>query len=231
MVLRAYSRSRAVAVALISAAGLASAPAPAQLFWNPPSFAGEAVEGGELGIAAPLVDATPAEQRANMMWAMRAGLNVAALQCQFSPTLMTVRNYNALLAHHGKELNAAYKTITKYFTRTVKGVKPSQTALDQYTTRTYNGFSTLKAQLSFCQTASKIGYAALRQPQGSLNKTVGLRMREFRNSLIPVEDGILPKMVLVPSVPLPPLNDDCWDKRDNLKDECRGNLAYATARQ
>lgn len=230
MVLRAYRGGRtAAALLLVLAAG--STPASAQLFWNPPSFAGAAVEGGEAGIAQPLPGATPAEERANMMWAMRAGLNVAALQCQFSPTLMTVRNYNGLLAHHGKELNAAYTTITKYFQRTVKGVRPAQIALDQYTTRTYNGFSTLNAQLGFCQVASRIGFEALQRPQGQFSQTVSARMREFRNSLIPVEDRIMPVAVVLAKDPLPPLNKECWDKRSTLKPECRGNLAYATAQR
>jgi hypothetical protein len=43
--------------------------------------------------------ATPDEIRAHLLWNMRSGLNVAALQCQFSPPLMTVRNYNSLLGN------------------------------------------------------------------------------------------------------------------------------------
>ncbi len=232
MALRELHRSRLAAMFLsVVAVGSLPTPASAQLFWNPPSFAGEAVEGGEPGIAQPLPGATTAELKANAMWAMRAGLNVAALQCQFSPTLMTVKNYNTLLSQHAKELNAAYTTITKYFQRTVKGVRASQIALDQYTTRTYNGFSTLRAQLSFCQTASRIGYDALGRPPGQFKNTVSQRMREFRNSLIPVEDPIYPELVDLPRVPLPPLNKECWDKRNTLKPECRGNLVYATAQR
>ena len=37
----------------------------------------------------------PAEYRAHLLWNLRSGLNVAALQCQFSPYLRTVDNYNA----------------------------------------------------------------------------------------------------------------------------------------
>jgi hypothetical protein len=39
-------------------------------------------------------NATPTEQEAHALWSLRAALNVAALQCQFSPFLATVRNYN-----------------------------------------------------------------------------------------------------------------------------------------
>ena len=31
-----------------------------------------------------------------MVWNLRAALNVAALQCQFGPTLLTLPNYNAI---------------------------------------------------------------------------------------------------------------------------------------
>ena len=38
--------------------------------------------------------------RAALVWNLRAALNVAALQCQFAPTLLTVDNYNAMLNDH-----------------------------------------------------------------------------------------------------------------------------------
>src|SRR3546814_21065606 len=70
---------------------------------------------------------------------MRAGLNVAALQCQFEPTLLTLSNYNAMIAHHDDELANAFSTLTSYFKR-VEG-KRGQNALDQYGTRIYLGYS------------------------------------------------------------------------------------------
>ena len=57
-------------------------------------------------VGLPLPGATPAEYRAHLLWNLRSGLNVAALQCQFSPYLRAVDNYNALLAHHARELAA-----------------------------------------------------------------------------------------------------------------------------
>ncbi len=197
-----------------------TAPATASLFWITPNFAGEPVSGGEPGIGQPLPGATPGELQAHLLWNMRAGLNVAALQCQFSPTLLTVRNYNDLLRQHGAELNAAYKTLADYFKRT--GGKTWQTALDQYTTRTYNGFSTLHAQLGFCETAGAIGREALDRPKGSLYITAQNRMREFRNSLVPSGDGLFGRITLLDARPLPPLNADCWDKKDLLRKKCLG---------
>ena len=195
------------------------APASASLFWMPPDFSGAPVSGGEAGIGQSMPGATPKELLAHLLWNMRAGLNVAALQCQFSPTLLTVRNYNDLLRQHGAELTTAYTVIGGYFKRTAG--KTWQTALDQYTTRTYNGFSTLHAQLGFCETAGAIGREALDRPKGSLYLTAQARMREFRNSLVPSGDRLFIRPVtLLAARPLPPLNAECWDKKDLLRKKC-----------
>ena len=48
-----------------------------------------------------LIRAIPAETRAHAVWTLRAALNVAALQCQYSPFLRSVDNYNQMLKKHG----------------------------------------------------------------------------------------------------------------------------------
>lgn len=200
-------------VAGLSAAALtvsAIAPAHAYLFWTQPKLKGEPVNGDEPGIAAPLAGANPKEIKANLLWAMRAGLNVAALQCQFAPGLHTVENYNALLNQHKTEFMQAYTTISGYFKRT--SPKGWQTKLDQYTTRTYNGFSTLHAQLTFCETASTIGYEAQGTPLGKMTTLATMRMREFRNSLIPVSDaGLYTTSSAIPAMTLDPIT--CTNKK------------------
>jgi len=196
----------------------AAAPASAALFWLPPDFSGAPVTGGEPGIGIAMPGATDKELQAHLIWNMRAGLNVAALQCQFSPSLLSVRNYNDLLRQHSAELTAAYTAISGYFKRT--GGKTWQTLLDQYTTRTYNGFSTLHAQLGFCETAGSIGREALDRPKGSLYLTARARMREFRNSLVPSGDRLFGRVTLLGDRPLPPLNEECWDKKNVLRKKC-----------
>jgi hypothetical protein len=181
----------AVPIALASAA-----PAPAYLYWSQPSLKGAPVNGDEPGIALPLPGATPKEVKAAMLWTMRAGLNVAALQCQFAPGLMTVGNYNAVIRQHSAELQDSYKVVQNYFKRT--GDKKWQSDADSYTTKTYNGFSTLHAQLSFCETAASIGREAVTIRMGHLTDLAGERMREFRNSLVPIGDpwlGTTPRQV------------------------------------
>jgi hypothetical protein len=197
-------------------------PASAYLFWVQPNFAGEPVIGDEPGLGLPMPKATPAELRAHMLWNLRAGLNVAALQCQFSPILQTVPNYNNLLKKDADELNAAYKALGAYFKR-VKG-KSWQKEFDNYTTKTYNGFSTMHAQLGFCETAAAIGRDTRRLGKGKLTQLAIERMREFRNSLIPTGDMIHARRIIyVPLQPLP-MDKACWTKKNLLRAECAPHM-------
>lgn len=179
-------RLKQAALAALTIAAL-PAPAAAQLYLVPPALPSAPIDGSDPLVGLPLPGATPAEYRASLIWNMRSGLNVAALQCQFSPFLRTVPNYNALLAHHNRELAAAYTALEGYFRRVAGRNGPRQ--FDLYSTQTYNGFSTQNAQLGFCQTASRIGKEALATPKGQFGQLAANRMREFRGSLIPVPDG------------------------------------------
>jgi len=179
---------RSIALAGLAAALIgAPAAAPAQLFVNDPPYASGPIDGSDALVGLPLRGATPAEYRAHLLWNLRSGLNVAALQCQFSPYLRTVDTYNALLSHHARELAAAYTALEGYFRRAGGREGPRQ--FDQYSTMTYNNFSTLQAQYGFCQTASRIGKEALGRPRGQLTELAAARMRELRSSLIPAFDG------------------------------------------
>ena len=195
---------------------LAGAPASAQLFIYPPDFSGPPVTTLEPDIALPLPGATPDEVRSSLIWNLRAGLNVAPLQCQFSPFLGTVRNYNQLLRHQAAELDSARASLERYFKRVHSKAGPR--AFDQYTTRTYNNFSTLYGQLGFCQTAAQIGRAALATPKGSFYELAVARLREFRNSLRPVGDRIF--SVNYSQFHLPRLVDPCLDKKGRRKKRC-----------
>ena len=201
-------------------------PAGAYLFWYQPNFSGGPVKGDEPGLGMELPKATPAELQAHMLWNMRAGLNVAALQCQFSPILLTVPNYNDLLSKNAAELNGAYQTLNAYFKRT--GGKTWAKAFDQYTTRTYNGFSTMHAQLGFCETASAIGRDARKLGRGKLTELAVNRMREFRNSLIPTGDMLHARRSFSVSVQPPSMRSDCWDRKNLLKPRCGSTLSQAS---
>lgn len=210
-------RVGALAVAATSAL---AAPASAQMFLTDPNFTKGPIQGSDPLVGLPIPGATPAEYRAHLLWNLRAGLNVAALQCQFSPYMRAVDNYNGILAHHSKELADAYGTMNAYFKR-VKGAKDGQKAFDDYTTITYNNFSTLQAQYGFCQTATAIAKDALAQPKGQLHIFAQNRMRELRSSLVPAYDRTAvynPYLIAMPVIP--PLNDDCYSRKNELKRKC-----------
>jgi hypothetical protein len=213
-------KAAAMTVAAAAAMTVAGA-APAQLFVNTPDFKPGPIDGSDPLVGLPVPGATPAEARAHLLWNLRAGLNVAALQCQFSPYLRSVDNYNSLLAHHSEELAEAYQLMNGYFKRT-QGAK-GQKAFDDYTTITYNNFSTSQAQVGFCQIASSIAKEALTRPKGQFYVTGQNRMRELRNSLVPAYDRGLtfsPQQIRMPA--FPELREECFDKKNRLRKRCGG---------
>jgi hypothetical protein len=210
------------ALAAAAASGLLGQHmATAQLFVYDPDFKRGPIDGSDPLVGLPIPGATQAEYRAHLLWNLRAGLNVAALQCQFSPYLRSVDNYNSILAHHSKELADAYTALNGYFKR-VQGAK-GQKAFDDYTTITYNNFSTLQAQYGFCQTASSIAKEALTRPKGQFYVTAEGRMRELRGSLVPVYDRLTvynPYQIRLPA--MPELREECFDKKNRLRKRCGG---------
>jgi hypothetical protein len=124
---------------------------------------------------------TPQELEANSIWNLRAALNVAALQCQFSRYLGTVKNYNDFLKQHGDELVRAQGVMLSHFRRYDRNRAAS--SFDQYTTRTYNSFSTLDAQYKFCDAAGLVGREVLTLPKNGLGKQARQRSTEIRSAL------------------------------------------------
>ena len=210
---------RLAAIAAISAAALLTPTiADAAFFWKAPDLRGEPVLGGEPGIlTGTLAGATPDELRAALVWNLRSGLNVAALQCQFEPTLLTRSQYNVLLDNHREELGKAYHVLSNYFKRTDK--KAGQTKLDQYGTRTYSSFSTVLGQYTFCETASSVGRQAIFAPRGQLYRVAETRMRELRKSLaLGGEQQFI--FWIPPYQPLlPSFDEKCW-KKGELSTSC-----------
>lgn len=186
----ALLKSIMVRTAAIMLAFLTPAVAQAQLFYSEPNYPRGPVEPGDPLIGEALPNATPAEQRAALIWYMRSGLNVGALRCQFSRYLRSVDVYNAILAHHSGELLAAYTGLGNYFRR-VHGQREGQRLFDQWATRTYNNFSTENGR-GFCQVSADIGKDALRRPKGSFYELARERIRELRGSMQPFRDRIYP---------------------------------------
>lgn len=195
-------------------AGLfSSAPAAAQFFMKSYDFRGGPVTGLEPELGMPMPGATPAEVRAGLVWSLRSALNVAALQCDFEPMLLTVNYYNAMLKDHNAELKGSFDTLNNYFVRTAKTKAAGQSALDRFGTRTYSAFSTVAAQYGFCQTASKIGREAVFAPRGTFGDVAVNHMRELRNSLIPFGEQAFPRAFYTRTyLFMADFQPDCWKK-------------------
>ncbi|WP_448582119.1 hypothetical protein [Thermaurantiacus sp.] len=133
----------------------------------------------ELGTLAGM---TAREAEAHAIWSMRAGLNVAALQCSFSKSYRMVENYNAFLRQHADELASAVKTLAGYFARTA-GARNGPRANDRYNTKLYQGYSTFEAQYAFCDRAAMIVRAALGVPKGKLGGFVRAELPALRQAL------------------------------------------------
>jgi hypothetical protein len=206
---------------VVFAAGLfAGTPASAQFFLKSYDFRGAPVTGTETDIGLAMPGATPDEIKAGMLWNLRAALNVAALQCDFEPMLMTVGNYNAMLKDHQAELKGSFDTLNAYFTRTNKAKNAGQTALDRFGTRTYAAFATVNAQLGFCQVASHIGREAIFAPRGQLATVAFTYMRELRNSLVPYGEQQFPRAFPRSYLLMPSFDEKCWKKGKYLAAKC-----------
>lgn len=210
------------AIALgVTAGGLAAAaPASAQFYLQHYDYSGAAVRGDEPGLAQPLPGATPDEMRAGLVWTMRSALNVAALQCQFEPTLLAVGNYNTMLVDHSAELKQSWDALGRYFTRTTKTKREGQGALDQFGTRTYSSFATVSSQYGFCRTAGSIGRDVLFTPRGGLGALAQARMRELRNSLVPYGEQRFARSVGYDRAFIPRLDPICWNKKGWRENKC-----------
>jgi len=148
--------------------------------------------------AVKLRDTTPKEAEANAIWNIRAALNIAALQCQFLPFLATVRTYNDILRQHSEELNQARLTLLDHFKR-YDGAK-YQNTFDQYTTRTYNSFSTIDAQLPFCEMAGNVGREVLSLGKGGLGKAA-LRLNPLMRTSLEPGVGLPHSLIVVDITP------------------------------
>ncbi len=165
-----------------------------------------------LPAAVPLIGLNPREAVADAVWALRSGLNVAALQCQFSPFLATVPTYNALLRQHSDEFADAFKSMTGHFVRT-KGPRVGQRAFDSYATRTNQNWATFDAQYSFCNAAAMVGRRSLAVPKGKFGEFAAAELPLLRQSLVgtPYPAALLPRLE--------------WASVPTLSDPCKGKSA------
>ena len=203
---------------IIGLAGLLlSSHVNAQIYLKPVDLSGPVLLVPEPGYGVALPNATAAELKAAMVWNMRSGLNVAALQCGFEPALRTLENYNALLTNHRDELQATFTTLSGYFRRTSKTVKAGQNALDVYGTRTYSAFSAVSGQLNFCTAAGRVSTSAMFAPRGQLATVAQERIRELYNGVKSrAGEQQFGRAVVNGTLLFPNFDQRCWKKSKYL---------------
>jgi hypothetical protein len=166
----------------------------------------------EVRLTAP----TAPETQANAIWSLRAALNVAALQCQKSAFLMTVRNYNDFLRQHSDELAGSMRTMTGHFRRTA-GAAQAPRRFDAYTTRTYQSFASFDAQRAFCDSAADAARAALFVRKGRLGPHALTALPALRESLARFDPTEPLATVDRTWVSVPQIPAICTDRRGRLR--------------
>ncbi|MGE7204992.1 hypothetical protein ACQKJZ_04855 [Sphingomonas sp. NPDC019816] len=221
-------RSTFIGTLLAMLIGLAH-PASAQFYLKNYDHAASLAADGLPVVVEPLPGATDGENDAALIWTMRAALNVAALQCQFEPTLLADGNYNAMLVDHVEELAAAWTLLGMYFDRVSPTPRDGRDALDRYGTRLYSRFSTVRAQYEFCRVAGSIGEEILFSPRAQLAVVAGARMNELRSSLIYRGEQLFDMRQKRETVTLPRLDAACWDRKARWRDRTCGPDPWAKA--
>ena len=210
-----------IALATLLLLVLPSLPVSAQVFYAPPAIVAPPLTGLDPAFDLDMPGATRAEEQAALVWSLRQGLLLGALQCHSQyPALLTTDHYNALLTNHRQELAAAFQALNGYFRRTVKGMKPAQAALDQFVTRMTTRYSTVQSQPSFCHSAGMMGRRALFTPRGQLATLAWAHLAELRASLKVGQDQALKLMGaagLVPTLSIPSMHKRCWSKKGFYK--------------
>ncbi|WHO38251.1 hypothetical protein PMI04_017085 [Sphingobium sp. AP49] len=212
MKFRFPSRQALSALTIAIASVTAAQPAAAQFFWSPPDMSAPPLTDEAAATALGLPGANADEIKAGLAWNLRAAINVAALQCQFEPTLLAISNYNAMIAHHDAELDSAQATLLAYFQRTVGKGRPGQSASDMYNTRIYSGYSTVQAQRGFCQAAAAVGRQAIFADRGQLNMVARQGLPSIKKSLVLAGEQYYGDPGWNYSLALPSFDPKCWKK-------------------
>lgn len=215
-------------VVFLASVGM-NAPVQAQIFYKAPDLSTAPMTGAEPQLELNLPGATSNELNAGMLWHLRVAMNVAALQCDFEPSLLTVSNYNATLAHHQSELATAFDILTAYFRRSGNpSTRAAIRAFDQYNTKVYSSYSTVQAQKDFCQVMGQVGREAIFTQRASLGQLARMRIGEIRRALVPTGEQYFTNPGYGFHATLPSFNKKCW-KRDTLREKCEKAWKQALA--
>jgi hypothetical protein len=156
-----------LAAALILSGCASRKPAPAPVAIRPAPV-----------VTAPADPPTPTEiASAQIIWALRGGLNVAALLC---PDRSITDNYNQILKVHRSLLNEAYAAEQSRYSQLhgSAGVDRHSRAM----TWLYNGFASVPDRRRFCTMATRIAAEVVAMPSALLTTSA-------RRALTTLEPG------------------------------------------
>lgn len=103
-------------------------------------------------VAPPQVVPPARGEPSEIVWNLRAGLNVAALSCRGQGRQAVADDYARLLARHRAVLASAY--------RQEQARQGTMAAFDRQQTRIYNGFANQSSPAQFCRAAEGIAQRA-----------------------------------------------------------------------
>lgn len=113
-------------------------------------------------------------ETSEIVWNLRAGLNVAALSCRGRDRRPVASDYARLLTHHRDLLAAAYRQ---------EQARQGTAAFDRQQTRLYNGFANQASPTYFCQAAESIAQRANSLQSAALVTAAPRLLGELRASL------------------------------------------------
>lgn len=221
---------RSIGASLILAGLMVPAASQAQIFLKAPPVAGGPLLAPETGYGLPLPGATPAENRAALVWNLRSAMNVAALQCGNEPFSRIAETYNVMIANHRDELSSAFNTLTAYFKRRNKSAAAAQKAIDTYGTRTYSSYSAVAGLKPFCHVSGRIVRDAIFAPRTKLFTVAESRLREVHNALGTRRgEQQFPGIRVDGPWRLPKLDDGCWrEKKRKITYNLACGYSYAS---
>lgn len=152
----------------------------------------------------PFIDIPPpppvliGEHKAEDMWHLRSGLNVAVLLCQGPDNPAMIADYNRMLsAHRGLLSEAAQIHVDLY---KAKGGKKWQDAHDDHMTKIYNNYSNTSTRDKFCdRSKSLLAEAASATPIAFSERATFLLWELNKAASLPDPDGALARAALQPT--------------------------------
>lgn len=168
------------------------------------------------------------QSKAEDLWHLRSGLNVAVLLCQGPDNAALVASYNRLLIGQKALLSAAAQAEVDLFK--ARGSKTWQDAYDDHMTRVYNAYSGTLTRDAFCSRSKAVlGEAELTATDLLIDRAPVMLWELNKAAGLPDPDGKLARAAAAAApVPAPPLPEISTKPSSETKKAAVGRRAAAT---